>query len=296
MELTYQPIFKVVANGNDITTAIKKSFSELSITDVSGSKADTLIIKLHGTKISTLPTKDAALEISLGFGDSLYKQGTFYVNNLSDSGFPEIVTIKATSTPMGGTEMDTSIQTQRTASYNDITISELLDKVAARNNLKPIINTDLANIIIDHLDQTAESDMAMMVRLGRQFGGVSKIAGGNWLFLKEGEGKNASGSKTLAVHAIKKSTCSTYQYQSGSRNETGSVTANWHDPETGEMGIEKVGDSEPAFKIVYTYPNAAEAKAAAQARYNSTSGGSETFSCSTEATYELVKAFSEGYI
>jgi phage protein D len=148
----YQPDFSITANGSDITTAIAASFSELTITDVSGEQADTLVIKLDGSKISTLPTKNAALEVSLGFTGALYAQGTFYVSNLSDSGFPEVVTITATSTPMGGEEMETSIQSHRSASYNDITISELLDLVAARNDLTAIINTDLASITIEHLD------------------------------------------------------------------------------------------------------------------------------------------------
>jgi len=296
MELTYQPVFKVVANGSDITAAIKRSFSELSITDVSGESADTLNIVLDGSKISKLPSKGAALEVSLGFGQRLYKQGTFYVSSLGDKGFPEQITIKATSTPMGGADMETSIQTQRTASYDDITISELLTKVANRNSLTPIVSSDLGAISIEHLDQTSESDMAMMIRLASQNGGVSKIADGNWLFLKEGEGKNASGTKALAVYTIEKSSCSNYQYQDSSRNEVGSVTANWHDTDTGEMGVVKEGDSEPTFKIVYTYPTEAEATAAAKAKFNKVSSGSKSFSVTTEASYELVKAFAEGYI
>lgn len=237
MELTYQPVFKVVANGSDITTAIAASLSELTITDMSGESADTLDIVLDGTKISKLPTKNAALEESLGFSYNLYKQGTFYVSSLGDKGFPELVTIKATSAPMGGTEMETGIQTQRTASYYDITISELMTKVVARNNLNSIVNAELGAISIEHIDQTSESDMAMMIRLASQNGGVSKIADGSWFFLKEGEGKNASDTKELAVYTIEKSSCSDYQYQDSSRNEAGSVTANWHNTETGKMAL-----------------------------------------------------------
>jgi len=296
MELNYLPSFRILANGNNITNAIKQSFTELSITDVSGSKADTLSIKLDGTKIGELPPKGASLQISLGFGDTLRPQGTFYVSDLSDSGFPEVVTIKATSAPMGGTDLDTSIQTQRTASYEDMSFSTLLNLVAARNNLNPIINSDLANIIIEHIDQTAESDMAMLARLGRQHGAVSKISDGNWMFLKEGNGTNASGTAVLPIYPVSKSSCSSYHYKSGSRNETGSVIASYHDVGTGKQGSEKVGDSEPVFKILYTYPTAAEALAAAESKFNSTSSSSEVFTCSPEATDELLQAFSEGYI
>lgn len=297
MELmTYRPQFKIVANGQDITTAIEQSFSELTITDVSGDKADKLSIKLDGSKISKLPTKKAALQVSLGFNNRLYKQGTFYINDIGERGFPEVVTITATSVPLGGKELGTSIQTQRTQSWDEVTISDVLTTVAKRNNLTPIINEELGAIAIEHLDQTSESDMALMSRLSRQYGGVNKVADENWLFLKVGEGKNASGTKTLPVYPITKASCSTYQFNSNSRTEVSSVVAKWHNAETGENGIETSGAGEPSFEIVYPFPTQEEAKAAAEAKARGLTTGSDTFSVTTEATHKLVKAFAEGHI
>ncbi|MBY7994804.1 late control protein D [Vibrio fluvialis] len=297
MELmTYQPQFKILANGNDITAAIEQSFSELTITDVSGEKADTLSIKLDGTKIGKLPTKKAALQVSLGFNGKLYKQGTFYVNDIGESGFPDVVTITATSIPLGGKDLGISIQTQRTQSWDEITIADLLKTVAARNKLKDIVNEELGAIVIEHLDQTSESDMALMTRLARQYGAVSKVSDENWLFLKIGEGKNASGTKTLPVHTIYKSSCSRYQYKSNSRTESSSAIAKWHNPETGETGVVSSGTGDPAFQILYQYPTEKEAQAAADAKAKTLTDGSDTFSFSTEATHQLVKAFAEGHV
>ncbi|MGY2573767.1 contractile injection system protein, VgrG/Pvc8 family [Vibrio sp. C8] len=297
MELmTYLPQFKIEANGKDITAAIAQSFSELTITDVSGEKADTLTIKLDGSKIGKLPTKKAALKVSLGFNNRLYNQGTFYVNGIGESGFPSVVTITATSVPLGGKELGTSIQTQKTQSWDDITIDELLKTLAARNNLNSICNAELASIKLEHIDQTSESDMALMTRLARQYGAVSKVSDGNWQFLKMGEGKNASGTKTLPVHTIYKSSCSNYQFNSNSRTEAASAVAKWQNPSTGETGVVRSGSGEPSFQILYQYPSQEEAQAAADAKAKALSEGADTFSFSTEATHQLVKAFAEGHV
>lgn len=295
MELTYKPEFQIIANGDDITTAIASAFSELNLVDVSGDKADTLTIKLDGNKISTLPPKKAALKVSLGFNNSLYSQGTFYVNSISDSGFPEVVTITATSIPQNGKD-DTHIQTQKTQSWDDITLSDLIKTLAARNNLTPIVNEELGAIVIEHIDQTSESDMALANRLARQYGAVSKVASANWLFLKVGEGKNASGTETLPVYTIYKSTCSSYNYNSNSKTETSSAIAKWNNPETGESGVEQSGTGEPAFQIIYPFPTQEEAQKAAQAKAKTLTSGSETFTVTPNATHTLVKAFAEGYI
>lgn len=297
MELmTYKPQFKILANNKDITAAIEQSFSELNIVDVSGDKADTLTIKLDGSKIGKLPTKKAALQISLGFNGRLYKQGTFYINGIGESGFPSVVTITATSVPLGGKELGTSIQTQKTQSWDDTTILNILQTVAARNNLNSICNEELGAIEIVHLDQTSESDMALMNRLARQYGAVSKVANENWLFSKVGEGKNASGTKSLPVHTIYKSSCADYQFNSNSRTEAASAVAKWQNPSTGETGVVRSGSGEPSFQILYQYPSAEEAQAAADAKAKTLTEGADTFSFSTEATHNLVKAFAEGYV
>lgn len=296
MELTYTPQFQILANGSDITTAIKKSFKEITISDVSGDKADTLTILLDGSRIGKLPKKNAALQIALGFNYKLYKQGVFYISSISDSGFPEVVTIKATSIPMGGKELPTNIQTQRTQSWENTTISDLLNTVAKRNKLTPIVNEELGAIVLEHEDQTAESDMALVNRLARQYGAISKVANENWLFLKMGEGKNASGTKTLPTHVIHKSSCSNYSHSSSTRTEASSVIAKWQNAETGENGVERAGSGEPAFEISYPYPTQAEALAAAKAKADSLSKSSDSFNLTTEATHKLIKAFAEGHI
>ncbi|NAX21017.1 contractile injection system protein, VgrG/Pvc8 family [Vibrio sp. V39_P1S14PM300] len=296
MELNYRPGFLLSADGEDITQRINACLLELTLTDHSGSKADELTLKLDGSKIGKLPGKNAWLRVSLGFNGEYVSQGAFVVSVIEVKGWPETVTIKAHSTPLSGQGQGTSLQSQRTQSWDDVTLEDVLKTVSARNNLTPIIANELAQIRLEHIDQTGESDMAMLTRLSRQFSAVSKVANGHWTLIKEGEGKNASGSKKLPVREVMASSCSGYTYRSNSRTKISSAVAKWHNADTGKMGTERYGSGEPVFEIVYTYPNQEEAAAAVRSRGKEITSGSDTFTCTTEATPSLLKAFAEGHL
>lgn len=296
MELTYTPDFQISANDKDITDPIKDAFIQITLTDNSGDKSDDLNLTLDGSKIKTLPNKNAVLKISLGFNDKMYFQGAFVVNEISEKGWPLVVSITATSIPLGGKDYKTSIQSQRTQAWDEVTLGDVLKTVATRNNLKSIANQELANISIDHIDQIGESDLALMTRLAKQFSGVSKVSNESWLLLKEGDGKNASGTKTLSVKEISAHQCTRFTYSSDSRKEIKSSIAKWHNLETGESGVCKSGSGEPAYEILYVYPNKQEAQAGANAQAKKIASGSEKFSCDLPADHQLLNLFAEGMI
>ncbi|MHC6527641.1 contractile injection system protein, VgrG/Pvc8 family [Vibrio proteolyticus] len=296
MELNYRPGFVLSADGEDITQRMNACLLELTLTDQSGGQADELTLTLDGSKIGKLPGMNAWLRVSLGFNGEYVPQGAFVVSVVEVKGWPETVTIKAHSTPLSGQGQGTNLQSQRTQSWEDVTLEDVLKTVSARNSLTPIIASDLAQIRLAHIDQTGESDMALLTRLSRQFGAVSKVANGYWTLLKEGEGKNASGSKTLPLREVMASSCSDYSYRSNSRSKIRSAVAKWHNADTGKMGIERYGVGEPVFEMAYTYPNQKEAAAAVRSRGKEISSSSDTFTCTTEATPSLLKAFAEGHI
>ncbi|WP_281630532.1 contractile injection system protein, VgrG/Pvc8 family [Vibrio sp. St2] len=293
--VNYAPAYRIRANDQDITNSIKTSFLSMTITDNEGGEADTVTITLDGTEIKKLPTKKAKLQIALGFEDMLYPQGTFTISNFSESGFPEKITISGTSIPMGGSSAPENIQTQRTQMWESITLADLLHIVAKRNGLTPLVNDELGAQVLEHVDQTAESDMALMTRIAKQFGLISKVSNDNWMILKEGEGKNAKGTKGLK-QSILKSEVSDYSFSSSTREESSVVEAKWQDVQTGEKGTVRAGAGSAVFQIAYTYPSKEEAQQACNARAQAKSSSNDTFSFTTSERRELIKAFSTGHI
>ena len=299
MELNYRPSFLISANGDDITARIQSAFHDITLVDHSGTESDSMTLTLDGCKIGKLPPKGALLRISFGLNGTYVKQGAWTVDSVEISGWPEIVTITGHSIPMQSADKPgASIQSQRSQSWSEVTFEDLLKTVSARNKLNPIISDKLGQITFDHIDQTSESDMAMLNRLARMHGVVSKISNESWMILAEGEGKNASGTKDRPVLIVNASQCdpSKTRYKSNSRTSISSTVAKWHNVETGKTGVERAGSGEPVFEIIYPFPNQAEAIAAVKAKSKQVKSGSDTFTCSPVISVPLLSAFAEGHL
>jgi phage protein D len=167
--------------------------------------------------------------------------------------------------------------------------------VASEHGLVPRVNSELDSIQITHVDQVGESDMNLLTRLAKRYGAVSKPANGYWLFLKEGEGKSASG-KTLKNITIQPHQVTTWQCRFSSRNDVRRVVATYHDLETGDIKEVSTGTGEPEFRIVFKYPNYEEAKAAVMARAKSVKAGSDTLDITMPARSSLMALVAEGHL
>ena len=60
------------------------------------------------------------------------------------------------------------------------------------------LGKDLTDKALDHLDQTNESDASFLMKLARQYGAIASVKDGNLLFIRQGQGRTASG-KPLPV-------------------------------------------------------------------------------------------------
>ncbi|WP_305817505.1 contractile injection system protein, VgrG/Pvc8 family [Photobacterium leiognathi] len=291
----YRPNVMISANDNDITAQIMDALIDIVITDHSGSQSDQIAIKLHGHKIGQLPPPDALLRVSLGFNGVYIQQGTWTVDRIDVAGWPEVVTISGNAAPMKASG-NASVQTQRTQAWHNVSFEDVIKTCATRAGLSAIVSAQLASIMFEHIDQSSESDMALITRLARQHSAVSKISQQNWLLVAEGEGKNASGTQSLPVRTVNANMCNDYGYTQQTRNQLSSAVAKYHDEETGKTGSVRHGKGEPAFEILYVYKTKAEAEAAVKSRAKSISSTSKTFNCVTAANLELLNVFAEGHL
>lgn len=83
-----QPVFKILANNDNVTELIKERLIRLSITDEIGfvSDAATIVIDNHDDQVE-VPARGAELEVYLGYDvDALVKMGKFMVDEVELSG------------------------------------------------------------------------------------------------------------------------------------------------------------------------------------------------------------------
>lgn len=79
---------------------------------------------------------------------------------------------------------------------------------------------------VDHLDQTNESDASFLMKLARQYGAIASVKDGNLLFIRQGQGRTASG-KPLPVITITRQAGDGHRFTLADRDAYTGVIASW---------------------------------------------------------------------
>ncbi|EPE6977408.1 contractile injection system protein, VgrG/Pvc8 family [Citrobacter freundii] len=260
----YAPAFSIQAEGKDITRVLQQCLSELTLTDYGGAtaKADELKISLISETLA-LPTKGARLRVALGFNDQLIDKGWFVVSGVSSSGPPRRIELYATAAPMNAQKQPGDVTSQKTRSWDNLRLADIVKTVATDNGLIPRVADVLKDIHINHIDQVAESDANLLARLARDYNAVSKPSGGYWLFLQQGATATASGKQTGGI-TITPGEVSNWSYSEGERgSSTGKATGSggkakekigvrYYDEEDGTTKTSSVEHDGPAMTNPYT--------------------------------------------
>lgn len=277
-----KPSFKIEANGNDITSIIRDRLESLSVHDATGSTSDMITIELDNRDNAIyLPSTGAELNIWIGLGEKLTYKGLYQVTEIEEPMESFFLTITATASAFKG-----EIKSPKSRSFDDITLGQLAEKIAKENNLTPVISNDLSIIHFDHIDQTNESDLNLLTRLGKEFDAVAKPVAGRLLITKKGAGKTASG-KDMPEITIDDPSGTTGRITITERSNYNSVLAVWFDENTQQKYETKAGLEPPVFTLKQQFVDEKSAKYAAEAKLERFQRGKKTLSIQRPLTPEL---------
>lgn len=259
-------LFDGAAKLLDITAKVRPRLVSIGLSEKRGEEADQLDIVLDDTdgKLD-LPPEGATLQLQLGWKKGsdvtpgLVDKGRFIVDEVSHSGPPDQVTIRARAADFAG-----DIKTRREKSYHDTTLGAIVAQIAGRLNLKPQCAPALAGIAVRSKAQSRESDMAFMRRLGREHHAVATIKAGALILSPIGAGKTASG-KALPAITIRRRDGDTHQFTRQKRDDVPGVQATWHDRKEGKRRTFTAGETNGAKKLARVYPTEEAAQTAANA-------------------------------
>lgn len=229
------PAFDIAINGKTVT-AVNDRLISLSLSDNRGFEADTLELTLDDTDhLLNLPSRGTAIALAIGWrGETLTPKGIFVVDEIQHQGPPDQLIITARSADFRDT-----FNVKREQSWKDITVGKLVATLATRYDLRAAVSEDLADVEIDHADQTNESDISFLSRMAEMLGAIATIKNGMLLFIWPGKAVSASG-KLLPIITITRASGDHHAFRMADRDAYTGVTAYWLDLDFGKTRPTKI--------------------------------------------------------
>lgn len=218
------PVFRLTADGRDITQAIQDRLLSISFRDEAESKSDRLTVELDdrprrsdGAYLA-FPNIGARLDFAIGYaGSGAIEMGSFTVDEITYSGPPATLQIAARAAGMAG-----PYRSAVSRSWHDTTLGDIAGAIAAEHGLTLAADPVVAATFISHADQTAESPMAFLARLAGIYDAVAKPVSGNLVLAPKGTGRTVSG-RALPVLRLHPSDVTSWTYSYSARDEAGAA-------------------------------------------------------------------------
>ncbi|MDP1644761.1 MAG: contractile injection system protein, VgrG/Pvc8 family [Thiobacillus sp.] len=280
-----QPAFRIYANQTEITAAIRDRLIEMTVTDEAGIQSDELKLTLDDRRredgaIAQLPRIGTVLTVSIGYAEThLVSLGRFIVDEVEMNAPPATLSVSAKAADMVG-----PFRSPKTRSWDATTLGKLVETIAAEHRYKPKVDPELGAIQIPHLDQTEESDMALLTRIAAKHDAIAKPVDGFLVLARQGAAKTITG-QSLPTIQLAASDLAEWRYRHSARKPGGSgatkdgdtqkppatasggTKAYWWDFGLGER--REVTTGKPPFEeIRYVHATEAEARAATATKKN----------------------------
>lgn len=229
METVRKSKFKVVYDGKDITQDITANVTGLTYSDNSEKEADDIELTIEDVEAfwrnSWYPTKGSKISLSIGYDTDtiLVNCGTFEIDEITISGPPDIISIKAIATGFKG-----GIRTKKSKSFENQTLKQIAQYVADQNKLTLV--GSIANVNFTRVTQNRESDISFLARVALEYGYLFSIRDKQMIFTSMTEIEN--GQPVLSIdrsqlnrYSIKDKTSETYQ----------AANVSYHNPGDGQI-------------------------------------------------------------
>lgn len=269
------PAYRLVVDGRDITPTVNARLVSLQLQESRGEEADQIDLTLSDNDGALqIPSKGVLIELALGWaGEALVDKGTYVVDEAEHSGTPDQITVRARSADMGK-----DLRARRDQSWHGLTLGGILTTIAKRHSLAPRVDAALAARAVAHVDQTNESDLNFLSRLGARYDAVATVKKGHLLFLPINGTRNSAGQALPAI-TITRADGDSHRYCQTDRDAYTGVRAYWHSAQQANRKSVLVGKAAGSVKVLkQTHATEADALASARAEWQRVQRGTATLS------------------
>ena len=268
------PAYRVVVNGQDITSKISPRLISLTLTDNRGLEADQLDITLsdHDGQLA-IPPRRAQVDLWLGWSDTgLVYKGSYVVDETEHSGTPDTLNIRARSA-----DLRAELSRKRERSWHSVTLGDVLHTIAEAYSLKPVVDVVLAALPLAHQDQANESDANLLTRLAQEHDAIATIKAGHLLVTPVGAAKTASGLPLPHVQ-FTRSSGDNHRFLQADRDAYTGVRAHYYQPNSAERLEALIGTDDNVKTLRHVYADQASALQAVRSEWRRLQRGAATLS------------------
>lgn len=268
-------IWECSLDGEPLNNKLAPRLMSLTITEHRGDEADQLSIELSDHDgLLEMPALDAELHVAIGWSHlGLVEKGVFLIDELAHNGSPDVLTIRGRSADLSG-----PLRTRTERSFHKKTIQQIVDEIATANELEAVVSPNLAKKVIQHIDQTNESDAAFLSRLGKRHDAVATIKEGKLLFMPIQGAKKADDETEMPVFEITRKDGDNHSYTQASRDSYSGVKAFWMDTQKAKKQSVVVGVLGNAKHLREVYATESDALEAAKSEWQRLRRGQSTMS------------------
>lgn len=180
-------------NDKDISADLQQYLKSVSYTDNMSGEADDLQLTLEDKagvwQSAWFPEKGAALDVSVkltnwrSIGVQLVRFGLFEIDEITSSGMPSEVQIKAVSVP----DNNNLRGAERTRSWEKAELKRIANDIAAEAKLELYYDVKDYNPVIERAEQTEQSDLSFLYKLCADHGLALKICNNQLVIFDEAD-------------------------------------------------------------------------------------------------------------
>lgn len=256
------PIFQIIVGDTDYTDKVMDRLVELRLVDLAGHKSDYMELVLDDRNEIKRPKHGEQIFLWLGYSDQdMVKKGVYVHDETEFTGPPKRMKIRAAAI-----NFREKLKAPRTRHFDDVTLGGLVSSIAGEHGYSHYTDDFLKDIVIPHIDQTAESDLRLLERLSRQYNAMFKAAGTSLILIPKGGKKSEAVRETLGTVTLTPDEVTSWRVPRQDKSRYSGVRANWYNFDASMLESVLAGDDSRNVRQLPTqYPNHDEAWQAANA-------------------------------
>lgn len=264
--------YALVVDGRDISQNVRPLLMRLTVRESRGEEADQLDITLDDSRGNlALPAVGARVALQLGYVHTgMVDKGEYIVDEIEHGGTPDTLSLRCRSA-----ELRATLRQRATHSWHESTLGAIVHDIATRNGMQARVDARLAQVPVAHIDQTNESDVHFLTRLGRQYDAVATVKKGLLVFLPIASTRTAGGRELGAI-LLTRSSGDRHRYHAAARDSYSGVRARWRDKRAAQDKAAVAGSEDNLKTLPDTYASEDDALGAARAELGRIERGAAT--------------------